>query len=66
LRGLHSRLKPVIQHAGHLPKPQLSFKRKPNNSYLPWYPTLTHKFNAQVPLGYVYHDSGAAVDESLV
>ena len=63
IKGL---LEPVVQHAVHLPKPQLSFKKKPDNSDSPWYPTLTHKYNAQVPLGYVYHDLGADVDESIV
>ncbi|KAI0345691.1 hypothetical protein BDW22DRAFT_1426352 [Trametopsis cervina] len=47
------RLDPVIQHASHLPKPQLKFRRKVNNDdALPWRPTLRHKYNAQVPLGY--------------
>ncbi|KAE9407816.1 hypothetical protein BT96DRAFT_954400 [Gymnopus androsaceus JB14] len=50
-------LDPVIQHASHLPKPQLKFKRKIENNDAPWYPTLSHKYNAQVPLGYNYHDS---------
>ncbi|KAF8802130.1 hypothetical protein BYT27DRAFT_7113139 [Phlegmacium glaucopus] len=59
-------LEPVVHHAVHLPKPQLSFKKKADNSDSPWYPTLTHKYNAQVPLGYVYHDSGADIDEDLV
>ena len=46
---------PVIQHASHIAKPQLRFKRKANNAIgLPWTPTLRHKFNAQVPLGYTF------------
>ncbi|KAF8814958.1 hypothetical protein BYT27DRAFT_7204784 [Phlegmacium glaucopus] len=63
---IKSQLEPVVHHAVHLPKPQLSFKKKPDNSDSPWYPTLTHKYNAQVPLGYVYHDSDVDIDESLV
>ncbi|CAA7266028.1 unnamed protein product [Cyclocybe aegerita] len=50
---------PVIQHAAHLTKPQLSFKKPPDNSDSPWHPTLTHKYNAKVPLGHSYHDSDA-------
>ncbi|KAF5362917.1 hypothetical protein D9758_007096 [Tetrapyrgos nigripes] len=49
-------LDPVIQHASHLPKPQASFKKKIDNSDSPWYPTLTHKYHAQIPLGYHFHD----------
>ena len=46
-----------MKHAAHLQKPQLSFKRKPNNSSgLRWYPSIRHKYNAQVPLGYVFRD----------
>ena len=52
------KLDPTWQHASHLRKPQLSFKKKvDNNNDLPWYPTLPHKYNAQVPLGYQYYDS---------
>jgi hypothetical protein len=51
------RLDPAIQHASHLRKPQLDFTVKPNNlDTSPWYPTLKHKYNARVPLGYDYHD----------
>jgi len=51
------RLDPVLQHASHLPKPQLLFKTKVDNTdNSPWYPTLTHKYNAQVPLGHHYTD----------
>ncbi|KAG6811779.1 hypothetical protein H0H93_014253, partial [Arthromyces matolae] len=48
---------PVIQHASHIPKPQLAFKRKVENNDLPWYPSLPHKYNAKVPLGYDLRDS---------
>jgi exosome complex exonuclease RRP6 len=52
------KLDPTWQHASHLRNPQLSFKKKvDNNNDLPWYPTLPHKYNAQVPLGYHYYDS---------
>lgn len=51
-------LDPALQHASHLRKPQLSFKRKPDNdNNTSWYPGLTHKYHAQVPLGFNYHDS---------
>ncbi|KAG5642308.1 hypothetical protein DXG03_003028 [Asterophora parasitica] len=50
---------PVIQHASHLQKPQLSFKRRAENNDSPWYPSLPHKYNAQVPLGYEYRDADA-------
>ncbi|KAL0062975.1 exosome nuclease subunit [Marasmius tenuissimus] len=50
-------LDPAIQHASHLPKPQTAFKKKVDNSDAPWRPHLSHKYNAQVPLGYQYHDS---------
>ncbi|PCH40326.1 hypothetical protein WOLCODRAFT_162269 [Wolfiporia cocos MD-104 SS10] len=47
------RLDPSLQHASHIPKPQLSFQRKADNSsHTIWQPTLRHKYNAQVPLGY--------------
>lgn len=48
---------PVIQHAVHLAKPQTRFTRKAENSDAPWYPTLTHKYNAKVPLGHIYTDA---------
>ena len=32
------------------------FKRKVDNTDFLWHPTLSHKFNAQVPLGYDYRD----------
>lgn len=49
---MNGRLDPALQHASHLPKPQLKFKRKVDNTDMPWRPTLKHKYNAQVPLGY--------------
>jgi exosome complex exonuclease RRP6 len=52
----------VIHHASHLAKPQLSFKHKPDNSDTPWYPTLSHKYNAKVPLGHLYTDAGEDVN----
>ncbi|RDX45737.1 hypothetical protein OH76DRAFT_1407731 [Lentinus brumalis] len=52
------RLDPALQHAAHLAKPQLSFKRKVDNSnHTAWVPTLRHKYNAQVPLGYNFMES---------
>lgn len=45
-------LDPALQHAHRLPKPQLSFLAKVDNSDTPWYPTLPHKYNARVPLGH--------------
>ncbi|EIN12508.1 hypothetical protein PUNSTDRAFT_97267 [Punctularia strigosozonata HHB-11173 SS5] len=51
------RLDPALQHASHLRKPQLSFTRTVDNaSQDPWKPTLKHKYNAQVPLGYRFQD----------
>ncbi|KAF7301136.1 Exosome complex exonuclease RRP6 [Mycena indigotica] len=48
----------AVQHAANLPKPQLRFKHPINNSNdSPWYPALSHKFNAQVPLGHVFSDT---------
>ncbi|KAF8211725.1 hypothetical protein K438DRAFT_1807803 [Mycena galopus ATCC 62051] len=49
----------AVQHASHLVKPQLAFKHPVNNSDEPWHPVLSHKFNAQVPLGHIYRDSDA-------
>ncbi|KAI0060351.1 hypothetical protein BV25DRAFT_1917713 [Artomyces pyxidatus] len=47
------RLDPALQHAHYLAKPQLKFKRKViNTNGEKWYPSLRHKYNAQVPLGY--------------
>ncbi|KAF9651576.1 hypothetical protein BDM02DRAFT_3110300 [Thelephora ganbajun] len=47
------RLDPALQHASHITKPQLKFNHKPNNhrNYR-WCPSLKHKYNARVPLGY--------------
>ncbi|EGN98143.1 hypothetical protein SERLA73DRAFT_91376 [Serpula lacrymans var. lacrymans S7.3] len=59
------RLDPTWQHASHLPKPQLSFKTKVDNTVdSPWHPTLRHKYNAQVPLGYIYRDSEEDADST--
>ena len=52
-----------MQHASNLPKPQLKFKRKVNNSDSRWRPSLKHKYNAQVPLGYDLYEGE---DESMV
>ncbi|KAH9035897.1 ribonuclease H-like domain-containing protein [Lactarius pseudohatsudake] len=47
------RQEPVVQHAPDLPKLQLKFKRKVDNTNgILWSPTLRHKFNTRVPLGY--------------
>ena len=53
----HGRLDPALQHASHIAKPQLKFKHKPDNhrNYR-WSPSLKHKYNAKVPLGYVSPD----------
>ncbi|KAM6493825.1 hypothetical protein JOM56_010186 [Amanita muscaria] len=59
-------LDPVLQHASHIPKPQLSFKSKIDNSDAPWYPSLSHKYNAHVPLGYDYRDPEDAEGESIM
>ncbi|KAH9179270.1 hypothetical protein EDB89DRAFT_2111416 [Lactarius sanguifluus] len=48
------RQEPVIQHAPHLQKPQLKFKRKVDNTNSVWFPTLRHKFNARMPLGFTF------------
>ncbi|ETW81983.1 hypothetical protein HETIRDRAFT_318347 [Heterobasidion irregulare TC 32-1] len=53
------RLDPVIQHAFYLPKPQLRFRRKiENTNGTQWNSSLRHKFNAQVPLGYNFQPNG--------
>ncbi|CAK5284338.1 unnamed protein product [Mycena citricolor] len=51
------RLDPAVQHAASLVKPQLSFKHLVKNTDEPWYPALSHKFNAQVPLGHIFEDA---------
>ncbi|KXN88537.1 Exosome complex exonuclease rrp6 [Leucoagaricus sp. SymC.cos] len=51
-----------IHHATYLAKPQLKFKRKPDNSDTPWYPSLSHKYNAKVPLGHVYTNADEDVN----
>ncbi|KAH8979081.1 ribonuclease H-like domain-containing protein [Lactarius akahatsu] len=53
LNQFSGRQEPVIKHAPDLPKPQLEFKRKfDNTNGNLWSPTLCHKFNTRVPLGY--------------
>ena len=60
------RLDPSILHAAHLPKPQLKFRKKVDNSNSSvWSPRLRHKYNAQVPLGYGLHDTVGADSEGL-
>ncbi|KAF8989034.1 hypothetical protein BDQ17DRAFT_1393351 [Cyathus striatus] len=51
-------LEPGLQHASTLRKPQLNFKKKPENNDSPWIPGLKHKFNAKVPLGSALVDVG--------
>ena len=63
--AIKGHLEPIVQHAVHLPKPQLSFENKPDNLDSPCYPILPHKYNAQVPLKYVYSDEDIQVDDSL-
>ena len=59
----NGRQEPVIQHAPHLPKPQLKFKRKVDNTNgVVWSPTLRHKFNARVPLGYTFDPDSIGED----
>ncbi|KAJ4497032.1 ribonuclease H-like domain-containing protein [Lentinula lateritia] len=55
-RKLKGGLDPAIQHASQLPKPQLNFKRHVLNNDVPWYPTLSHKYNARVPLGLNFYE----------
>ncbi|KAF8652850.1 hypothetical protein AX16_004125 [Volvariella volvacea WC 439] len=50
------RLDPILQHASHIAKPQLSFVTQADNSDEPWIPGLRHKYHAKVPLGYNYRD----------
>ncbi|KAJ7579253.1 hypothetical protein C8J56DRAFT_1006792 [Mycena floridula] len=50
-------LDPALQHASHIPKPQATFKTPVDNTDKPWYPSLPHKFNAQVPLGYHFREA---------
>ncbi|KAF9468748.1 hypothetical protein BDZ94DRAFT_1304497 [Collybia nuda] len=59
-------LDPAIQHASHLVKPQLSFKRKVENNELPWYPSLSHKYHAQLPLGYVFRDTDSDANDTIL
>ncbi|KAJ3823275.1 ribonuclease H-like domain-containing protein [Lentinula raphanica] len=55
-RNAKGALDPALQHASHLPKPQLKFKTKVSNDDIPWSPTLPHKYNAKVPYGFNLHD----------
>ncbi|KAJ4482464.1 ribonuclease H-like domain-containing protein [Lentinula aciculospora] len=55
-------LNPAIQHASHLPKPQLNFRKKVDNTDVPWYPTLSRKYNAQFPLGSNFYDPDHQVE----
>ena len=58
------RQEPVIQHIPHLPKPQLKFKRKVDNTNgVVWSPTLRHKFNARVPLGFSFDPASSIGEE---
>ncbi|KAH9939788.1 ribonuclease H-like domain-containing protein [Epithele typhae] len=60
------RLDPALQHASHLPKPQLLFKRKAENrADSMWTPSLRHKYNAKVPLGHNYSNEGEEAVHSL-
>ena len=63
--AIKGHLELVVQLAFILPKPQLSFKKKLDDSDSPWYPILPHKYNDQVALGYVYSDGDIQVDDSL-
>ncbi|KAM5540062.1 hypothetical protein V8D89_006202 [Ganoderma adspersum] len=64
--AIPGRLDPALQHAAHLVKPQLSFKRKVDNSnHTVWSPTLKHKYHAQVPLGYNLGEDGEEPSTSL-
>ncbi|KAJ3805248.1 hypothetical protein F5876DRAFT_91581 [Lentinula aff. lateritia] len=55
-------LNPAIQHASQLPKPQLNFKRDVLNDDVPWYPTLLHKYNAQVPLDFNFYEPDSQLE----
>ncbi|KAJ3559317.1 hypothetical protein NM688_g420 [Phlebia brevispora] len=64
--AVHGRLDPALQHASSLPKPQLRFKQKVDNSDFQWRPTLKHKYNAQIPLGYdLRNDEDVDMDRPL-
>jgi exosome complex exonuclease RRP6 len=62
---LRGRLDPALQHASSIRKPQLDFKTKVVNDDTLWYPTLKHKWNALVPLGYVYRDDADSEAEPV-
>ncbi|EJC98038.1 uncharacterized protein FOMMEDRAFT_149467 [Fomitiporia mediterranea MF3/22] len=60
------RLDPSLLHAAYLPKPQLKFRRRINSAQSSWSPNLRHKYNAQVPLGYVFHDTDVIEGDSCL
>ena len=61
------RLDPAILHAARLPKPQLKFSRKVDNMDTSrWVPRLTHKYNAQMPLGYDLQDATTEENSELL
>ncbi|KAG2130661.1 ribonuclease H-like domain-containing protein [Suillus bovinus] len=67
-QATRGRLDPALQHASHLPKPQLLFNTKVDNwNESPYIPsrTLEHKWCARVPLGYIFHDQdeNGSIDE---
>ncbi|PFH53303.1 hypothetical protein AMATHDRAFT_137825 [Amanita thiersii Skay4041] len=66
MQAFTGHLDPALQHAAHISKPQQQFKRKPDNSDGPWYPSLFHKYNAKVPLGYDYRDPQEQGDEAPI
>jgi len=56
-----SRLEYSLTHAAHIPKPQINF-RQPFNNHSLWSPTLKHKYNAQVPMGYNFMEGDEEMD----
>ncbi|TDL23207.1 hypothetical protein BD410DRAFT_173443 [Rickenella mellea] len=61
------RLDPSLTHASHLSKPQLKFKRKVDNSnHTSWNPTLKHKYNAKMPLGYELQSVDVDMDYEMM
>ncbi|KAF9015830.1 hypothetical protein BDZ89DRAFT_1094618 [Hymenopellis radicata] len=65
VKTVSGQVEAVVQHAAHLEKPQLRFKRPVDNSNSPWYPRLSHKYHAMVPLGYKFTD-GEDVDSTNI
>jgi exosome complex exonuclease RRP6 len=54
---------PVVQHAAHLAKPQLKFKCPVDNTNgVVRTRSLKHKYNAKVPLGYVFNEENSIED----